>query len=47
MFSDVASFDFQNPDDRAKLGPLMGPLKAPGAVERDAVAYLAFLDAQR
>ena len=46
MFSDVASFDFQNPDDRAKLGPLMGPLKAPGAAERDAVAYIAFLDAQ-
>ncbi len=47
VFSDVASFNFQNPDDRAKLGPLMGSVSAPGAAERDAVAYIAFLDAQR
>ncbi len=46
VFSDVASFNFQNPDDRAKLGPLMGSVSAPGAAERDAVAYIGFLDAQ-
>ncbi len=43
---DMAHFDFQKPEDRAKLGPLMAGVKAAGAAERDAVAYLAFLDAQ-
>jgi carboxymethylenebutenolidase len=38
--------NFQNPDDRAKLSALMGPLTAPGAAERDAVAYIGFLDSQ-
>lgn len=38
--------NFQNPDDRAKLMALMGPLTAPGAAERDAVAFIDFLDAQ-
>src|SRR6516165_4623694 len=47
LFTDVASFDFQNPTDRAKLGPLMGSINAPGAAEKDAVAYVAFLDAQK
>ncbi|PWU10420.1 MAG: dienelactone hydrolase [Terriglobia bacterium] len=47
VFGDVASFNFQNPDDRAKLGPLMGSVNAPGAAEKDAVAYIAFLDAQK
>ncbi len=39
-------FSFQNPADRAKLQQLVPPLHAPGAVARDAVAYVAFLDAQ-
>jgi carboxymethylenebutenolidase len=30
----------------AKLQPLMGSVNAPGAAEKDAVAYIAFLDAQ-
>jgi carboxymethylenebutenolidase len=47
VFGDVSSFNFQNPDDRAKLGPLMGSINAPGAAERDAVAFIAFLDAQK
>jgi carboxymethylenebutenolidase len=47
VFEDVASFNFQNPDDRKKLGPLMGSINAPGAAEKDAVAYIAFLDAQK
>lgn len=38
--------NFQNPDDRAKLGALMGPLTAPGAAERDAAAFVGFLDSQ-
>ncbi len=46
VFTDVASFNFQNQADRARLGQLTGPLNAPGAAEKDAVAYIAFLDAQ-
>ena len=46
VFQDPSSFNFQNPTDRAKLQPLMGSINAPGAAERDAVAYIAFLDAQ-
>jgi len=41
-----ASFNFQNPDDMAKLRPLMASVTAAGAAEKDAVAYIAFLDAQ-
>src|SRR5207247_8883754 len=37
---------FQNQADRAKLQPLMGSINAPGAAEKDAVAFVAFLDAQ-
>lgn len=47
VFQDASKFDFANPTDRAKLGPLMGPLNEAGAAERDAIAYIAFLDAQR
>ena len=42
-----ASFSFQNQADRAKLQQLVTPLTADGAAERDAVAYVAFLDAQK
>jgi carboxymethylenebutenolidase len=46
VFSDVGSFNFQSETDRAKLPPLTGPLNAPGAIESDAQAYVAFLDSQ-
>jgi carboxymethylenebutenolidase len=46
-FDNPAAFNFDNADDRAKLPPLTGPLQAPGAAEKDAVAYVAFLDAQK
>ena len=39
-------FDFSNPTDRAKLGPLRAPL-TPEAVMRDGLAYVAFLDAHK
>ncbi|MFZ4608083.1 MAG: dienelactone hydrolase family protein [Caulobacter sp.] len=39
------SFDFNKPEDRAKLTPLRASL-TPDGVDRDAIAYLAFLDAQ-
>jgi carboxymethylenebutenolidase len=47
VFGDVSKFDFQNPTDRAKLGPLTGSINAAGAAEKDAAAYIAFLDAQK
>jgi carboxymethylenebutenolidase len=46
-FTDASTFDFQNPDDMAKLRPLMASVTAPGAAEKDAAAYVAFLDAQK
>lgn len=47
MFEDASSVDFNNPVDRAKLTPLMGSVTAAGAAERDAIAYIAFLDSRR
>jgi carboxymethylenebutenolidase len=47
VFPDPSKFDFSNQADRAKLGTFTGPLNAPGAAERDAVAYIAFLDTQK
>jgi len=46
LFQNAAVFDFQNQADMAKLGPLMASVNAPGAVEKDAPAYVAFLDQQ-
>src|ERR1039458_5509313 len=46
-FSDASNFSFQNPADMAKLQPLMASVNAPGKAEKDAVAYVAFLDAQK
>ncbi len=47
VFDNPSSFDFGNEADRAKLPPLTGPLNAAGAAEKDAIAYVAFLDAQK
>jgi carboxymethylenebutenolidase len=38
--------DFTKAEDRPKFTPLAGSIGAPGAVEGDAPAFLAFLDAQ-
>ena len=46
-FTDASNFSFQNQADMAKLKPLMASATAPGNAEKDAVAYVAFLDAQR
>jgi carboxymethylenebutenolidase len=46
-FTDASTFSFQNPADMAKLMPLMASVNAPGNGEKDAVAYVAFLDAQK
>lgn len=47
VFEDASTFNFQNQADTAKLQPLMGSIQASGAAEKDAAAYVAFLDAQR
>jgi carboxymethylenebutenolidase len=47
VFADISNFNFQDPADRAKLGPLGGSINAPGNAEKDAVAYIAFLDGQK
>ena len=44
---DMSSFSFQDPEDRKTLGSLMGGITAAGAAERDAAAFVAFLDAQK
>jgi carboxymethylenebutenolidase len=46
-FTDGSKFDFKNPADMAKLMPLMASVNAPGNAEKDAAAYVAFLDAQK
>ena len=43
----MTTFSFQNKDDMAKLQGLMAGVHAPGATERDATAFVAFLDAQK
>lgn len=42
-----SSFNFGDPAQRSKLTPLMGSINAAGAAERDAVAFIAWLDAQK
>jgi len=46
QFDNPGAFNFQNSADMAKLTPLMASINAPGAAEKDAVAFIAFLDAQ-
>ena len=41
----VSSFNFQT--DMPKIQPLMASINAPGAAEKDAVAFVAFLDEQK
>jgi carboxymethylenebutenolidase len=40
------SFSFSAPETRAKFQQITGPINAPGAIEKDAQAHIAFLDAQ-
>jgi carboxymethylenebutenolidase len=44
---EMAGFNFQNQADMAKLRPLMGSIGAAGAAEKDAAAFVAFLDTQK
>jgi carboxymethylenebutenolidase len=46
-FTDASTFNFQNPDDMAKLKTLMASVNETGNAEKDAAAYVAFLDSQK
>ena len=46
VIADTKNFDFANPTDMAKLQPMMASIGAPGAAEKDATAFVAFLDSQ-
>ena len=43
----TTKFSFQNADDMARLRKLMSGLSEPGVAEKDATAFIAFLDAQK
>jgi carboxymethylenebutenolidase len=45
VFEDASKVDFAK--ERDKLGPLMGSIGADGAVEKDAPAFVAWLDMQK
>jgi carboxymethylenebutenolidase len=45
QYPDASTVNFAT--ERAKLGPLMGSVNAAGAAEKDAIAYVAFLDNQK
>jgi carboxymethylenebutenolidase len=47
VFEDASNFNFGDPAQRSKLTPLMGSINADGAAERDAAAFIAWLDAQQ
>ena len=46
VFETAANFNFRDKAAFDKLRPLMGSVNAPGAAEKDAAAFIAFLDAQ-
>jgi carboxymethylenebutenolidase len=47
VFENASNFNFGDPAQRSKLTPLMGSINAAGAAERDAAAFIAWLDTQR
>ena len=44
---EMNGFSFSNQADMAKLRPLMGSINAAGAAEKDATAFVAYLDSQK
>ena len=46
VYETAANIDFRDPATMQKLGPLRESVNAAGQAEKDAVAYVAFLDAQ-
>jgi carboxymethylenebutenolidase len=47
VFENASNFDFNDTVQRGKLTPLMGSIGAAGAAERDAAAFVAWLDGQK
>jgi carboxymethylenebutenolidase len=47
VVENASTFNFADPVQRATLTPLMGSIGAAGAAERDAAAFVAWLDQQR
>jgi carboxymethylenebutenolidase len=47
VFESASNFNFGDPAQRGKLTPLMGSIGAAGAAEKDATAFVAWLDQQR
>jgi carboxymethylenebutenolidase len=47
VIEDASTFDFGAPESRAKTAAWTGPINQPGAIERDAIAHIAFLDSQK
>jgi carboxymethylenebutenolidase len=47
VFEDASKFNFNDQAQRSKLTPLMGSINAEGAAERDAAAFVAWLDTQK
>jgi carboxymethylenebutenolidase len=45
VFEDASKVDFQK--ERPKINPLMASINAPGNAEKDATAYIAWLDQQK
>jgi carboxymethylenebutenolidase len=46
VVADASKFDFNDPASRAKTAEWTGPINVPGAIEKDAGAYIAWLDNQ-
>src|SRR5215468_10941714 len=46
VFENASNFNFQDQAQRGKLTPLMGSINAAGAAEKDAAAFIAWLDMQ-
>ena len=46
QYDTAANIDFRDPETMKKLAPLRASVNDPGHAERDAAAYVAFLDAQ-
>ncbi len=44
---EIAHFNFQDQAAMGKLRPMMGSVGAPGAAEKDATAFVGFLDSQK
>src|SRR5215831_10056590 len=47
VFENASNVKFSDPATRSKLNPLMGSINAAGAAERDAAAFITWLDVQR